>query len=181
MRPATVEDALAICELHVAAWQRAYRGIVPDRVLEALTVESKLEQRRALLAAGERTNLVAERGGAVIGWSAFGPGRDDDAGGAGELYAIYVHPDHWRGGAGRALLVASEAGLAEEGYGRATLWVLRDNVRTRAFYEAGGWRADGTGTEHVFDGAAVPSVRYARTLVSGQGRPSPTDAPSTRP
>lgn len=181
LRAATVDDALAICELHVAAWKRAYRGIVPDRVLDALTVESKLDQRRALLAANERRNFVAEQGGVVIGWSAFGTSRDADANGAGELYAIYVHPRHWGCGAGRALLAASETGLLEDGFERAALWVLRDNSRTRSFYEFNGWSHDGSQTEHVFDGASVASVRYAKALVTGPDPAASTVAPSTRP
>ena len=37
----------------------------------------------------------------------YGPCRDDDLPDAGEIYAIYAHPDHWSTGLGRALLPAA--------------------------------------------------------------------------
>ena len=45
----------------------------------------------------------------------------------GELYAINVRPDWWGVGAGRALLAAVNAGLAEFGYRRAVPWVMPGN------------------------------------------------------
>jgi hypothetical protein len=36
VRRATLDDAPAIARVHVAAWQRAYRGQMPDAVLDGL-------------------------------------------------------------------------------------------------------------------------------------------------
>ena len=41
-----------------------------------------------------------------------------------------------------------------------TLWVLTGNSRARAFYEAMGWKYDGTAREHLAWGIQVPEVRY---------------------
>ena len=41
------------------------------------------------------------------------------------------------------MIIAAEAAMAELGFGSAMLWVLEDNARARAFYEAAGWRPDG--------------------------------------
>jgi hypothetical protein len=54
--------------------------------------------------------------------------------------------------------------LAEAGFTSAILWVLTTNDRARRFYEAGGWRRDGTErTEHM-SGARVDEVRYRREV-----------------
>ena len=73
----------------------------------------------------------------IVGFASVGPSRDER--GIGELYAIYVEPDQWSTGAGRALIERAEERL-RHAYGEATLWVLEDNPRARAFYERGGWQ-----------------------------------------
>jgi hypothetical protein len=39
VRPATPDDADAIASVHVRSWQAAYRGIVPDAMLDALSIQ----------------------------------------------------------------------------------------------------------------------------------------------
>ena len=83
---------------------------------------------------------MAEGRGRTLGFVSVGPSRDEH--GVGELYAIYVDPDEWSRGAGRALIVRAEERLAEQ-YAEATLWVLEENPRARRFYESAGWQPDG--------------------------------------
>ncbi len=111
---------------------------------------------------------MAVDGERVVGFVTFGPPRPDEDPCVGELYAIYVDPDHWGAGYGRALIAAAERGLREAGYGEAVLWVLASNARSRRFYEIAGWSADGaTKTEHAVWGRPVElhEVRYRKRLV----------------
>ena len=41
IRRPTVDDAPDIASIHVSAWQAAYRGIVPDAFLDALSVDQR--------------------------------------------------------------------------------------------------------------------------------------------
>ncbi len=75
---------------------------------------------------------------------AFGPCRDEDAAGAGELFALYIDPARWRTGAGRALLHAARERLRELGFPEAVLWVLCGNDAAERFYAADGWSRDGS-------------------------------------
>ena len=50
---------------------------------------------------------MCEDDGHVVGFASTGPSRDEDE--LGELYAIYVEPDAWSTGAGRALMIAAES------------------------------------------------------------------------
>ena len=80
-----------------------------------------------------------------------------------ELYALYVHPDWWSTGTGRALMDRSLARVCAAGYMSITLWVLRDNARARRFYGRAGFAADGA--RHVLDDlGGVTEIRYRRTL-----------------
>ena len=104
VRTATIADADAITDAHVAAWQTAYRGIMPDRYLDDLANDraSRAARHRIYIARPDdpRTfDLVAEYDGDVVGWLSGGPSRDDDGSvSTGEVSAIYIHPDYWQGG-----------------------------------------------------------------------------------
>jgi GNAT superfamily N-acetyltransferase len=110
--------------------------------------------------AGSAT-LVVDAEGELAGFAHVGPARDDDCG---ELYAIYVDPDHWGAGLGRALIVEAEQRLEAAGFAEAILWVLDDNPRARRFYEAAGWRADGGTKRDTFLETEIEEVRYRKAL-----------------
>ncbi|MBU7598358.1 GNAT family N-acetyltransferase [Streptomyces sp. P38-E01] len=61
---------------------------------------------------------------------------------AGELYAFYVHPRHWRHGLGGALMDAALRRWTQNGVRAAVLWVYERNASARAFYEHHGWHFD---------------------------------------
>jgi ribosomal protein S18 acetylase RimI-like enzyme len=173
IRPATVADVEAIARLHVAAWQVAYRGLLPDDYLGGLDWEERAESRRAQLAdqaLGVRI-LVAEDDQAVVGFIAWGPVRDGGGpdGDVAEIYALYVDPRAWGRGHGRALIRQAVADLPPTG--ELVLWVLAANARARAFYERSGFAADGGTAMIEIGGAALPEVRYR--YGGGQGARPP--------
>jgi hypothetical protein len=49
--------------------------------------------------------------------------------------------------------------------------VLETNERARSFYEAAGWRWDGTTSAHRFDCAERPIVRYTFRLSTAPAPP----------
>ena len=156
IRPGTAADAEATARVQVETWQAAYAHILPRDRLMALSVEERAGMHRL------HPPLVAEVEGEVVGFVAVG--RTHDQGGDGELYAIYVHPEHWGAGVGRALLEAGEQRLRELGHCVAHLWVLEDNPRARRFYELAGWVNDGATRPVTVFGVDVPEVRYSKKL-----------------
>jgi GNAT superfamily N-acetyltransferase len=170
VRVATVGDARAIAEAHIAAWLIAYRGIMPDSYLDDLASDmaGQVARRRVHIARPDEPrlfNLVAERDGKVVGWLAAGPCRDDDRHETqAEIWAVYVHPDAWRTGAGGALMTAAIERLSTEGYTEASLWVFEENPRARGFYERYGWRTDGASQIFERDGSQAIEIRYRRRL-----------------
>jgi GNAT superfamily N-acetyltransferase len=156
IRAGTPADAEAVGRLHVRTWQAAYPHVFPPERLAELSVERLTAQWR------ESPPFVAEAEGTVVGFVSVGASRDSDANG--ELFAIYVDPDHWGTGVGRALIAAGEQRLRELGLTDVILWVLEDNPRARRFYEQAGWHADGTSRPITFRGIEVPEVRYRKRL-----------------
>ncbi|MFH9674253.1 GNAT family N-acetyltransferase [Streptomyces sp. NPDC017405] len=163
IRAMALADCDRVSEIRVRGWQHAYRGLVPGPYLDALDVRADAGRRRERFARGDSpvANLVAERGGRVLGWAAVGPHREAGADPRdAELYALYVDPAHLGGGIGRALLAASAERCA--GRARMFLWVLEGNAPARRFYERAGFRPDGAEDTFEASGVPVPELRYVR-------------------
>jgi GNAT superfamily N-acetyltransferase len=108
--------------------------------------------------------LMAEEDGELLGFSACGESRDEDAApGVGEVRSLFVAAGRWGQGVGRALTAAALDSLRERGCTEATVWSFAANERANAFYEADGFTRDGAErTEEVW--ADLLEVRYRRSL-----------------
>jgi ribosomal protein S18 acetylase RimI-like enzyme len=159
IRIAQLSDAAAIAEVQVAAWHAAYRGLIPDAMLDAFTVEvrrAKWKQNLSTVDPGEPRTTVLERSGRLLGFASVGRSRHEP--GSGEVWALYVHPDAWSTGAGRALLDHGLVYLGDAGFERVMLRVLPENARAIRFYQQAGFRLDGAGGEE----AGLPHLRMVR-------------------
>jgi GNAT superfamily N-acetyltransferase len=148
VRRAVADDARAIAEVQVAGWEAAYRGLVPDAVLNALTVPVRTARWTELLAQGSET-YVTEGGFCSV----IRPARDASA--PVELAALYVAPPRWGRGLGRAL-VDNALSRADD----VTLWVFAQNDRARTFYAALGFADDNA--QAVDPGTGVLEIRMRR-------------------
>jgi len=170
IREPVPSDASALGRLHAEAWHVAYDGHMPAELLAGITVERRTAMWERITASPrpERQRIaIADLGGTAVGFAWTGPCRDEDSPqGAGELYAINVHPGSWRSGVGTALLEAAHTALATEGFPTAVLWVLPTNDRARRFYERHDWFADGAARDEESNGFIVPEVRYTRRFQS---------------
>jgi RimJ/RimL family protein N-acetyltransferase len=171
VRPAQVDDAARISEIHVLGWQGGYQGLLPQDYLDGMQADGeRLERWTRRLGSADWSRggtLVADSGdGQLAGFANVGQSRDDDAaaGKVGEVVAIYLAPDSWGQGLGRELMAAALARLTRLGYDEVTLWVLDTNARARRFYEAAGFRPDGTLKVDNSLGFPLREVRYRRSL-----------------
>lgn len=159
IRPASPDDALAIETIRVNGWRSAYRHVFPAADLDALSIDAERWRSRLHVPPPGWSTVVCEDDGRVVGFASTGPSRDEDE--IGELYAIYVDPEAWSTGAGRALMTAAEERLATE-WDAALLWVLEENPRARGFYERAGWAPDGVRKAEERFGVRAPEVRYRK-------------------
>src|SRR5438034_4414895 len=110
LRLARPDDAEAIERIRVRGWQVAYRHVFPPAELDAMRVDRS--RWTEWLSRPELGNVcfVAEDEGGLLGWATAGPSAFPDR--FGELHGLYVDPERWRLGAGRALLARAEEELA---------------------------------------------------------------------
>jgi ribosomal protein S18 acetylase RimI-like enzyme len=172
VRHARDEDAQGIAEIHVRSWQTAYRDILPDELLNGLSVSERESRWRALLGAGEGLwlTLVAEGDDDLVGFcSVATPSRDADAAGrTAEIGALYVNPGHWRRGAGGAMLTAALAELGEHRFRDVILWVLPENQTALAFYRRFGFEVE-KGVEKIEERSGRPVLRLRANLPPALG------------
>lgn len=166
IRTATPADADEMVQVRTASWRAAYAGLVDADVLAALPEEASeryvrhLAQKRPL-----ELTLVAEKGPYVIAFAVFTWDHDEadeeDAGPGvpGEVQAIYVHPDRWGRGAGRALMNEGVRWLTEQGLAPVRVWMLEGSEISRRFYERYGFEADGARKNAELSGASFPCER----------------------
>jgi len=141
---------------------------MPDAVIAALDLNSRRRLWREALSREPRPGyavFVAEHNGAVVGFVSVGAWREGEeiVEDVGELFAIYVSPERWGTGAGRALIERAEWSMRESGFTDARLWVLEGNERAERFYRAAGWKENGRRVD-IVRGAELPELLYRRAL-----------------
>ena len=137
-RPATPGDAEAVALLHADSWRRFYRGAFADSYLDG-----DLETERRTVWAGrlaDPTSAVTVIAEDELGFAGFvHVALDHDAEYGSLLDNLHVMYDRQRSGIGRALLVrAAEGVVAHAARPTFYLWVLEQNTRAQAFYQAQG-------------------------------------------
>jgi ribosomal protein S18 acetylase RimI-like enzyme len=142
IRVATLDDAPGLGNMHVASWRETYAGILPDKMLSSLSVEGRVAMWDQFLrqptTSSSTVVYLAERGGSILGFGSCGAQRTEnlkDRGYDGEFSAIYVLSAFQGQGIGARLLGKMSLDLIARGFGAAALWVLRENLRARRFYE----------------------------------------------
>jgi len=164
VRRATTQDDNAIEHVRVAAWQVAYRQLLPPGYFDGWDYDGIIEARRGNTSPHVSRWVAIEPSGELSGFVIVGPSRDEDLDDlvlTGEIYSLYVAPAYWGTGTGQDLMATALATLAP--YDRVTLWVLRDNPRARAFYSRSGFEPDGTEQDaHLPRRLVLPEVRYRR-------------------
>ena len=166
LRRGRPEDAAALARVHVESWRAAYAGLLPDRYLVEMSFArwagfwAELLSRRSAV---EPVFVADVQQFGVVGFCTCGRIRQKGwprrLWRGGEVYTLYVDPDHQGCGYGRALLQRALKHLRDKGASVAVVWVLAGNP-ARFFYEALGARhVAARGTR--FAGRPVQELGYA--------------------
>lgn len=108
-------------------------------------LERSREWLRSRLRLGESVAFVANRGGAMIGFTQLYPMYSSvRTARTWILNDLFVSPAVRRSGAGRALLDAAAQFAREDGAMGISLETMHDNAAARALYLAAGWNEDTT-------------------------------------
>ena len=145
IRSAIPEDAEFIGAIRVAAWQVAYRGVMPDAYLASLDQGANLDSLRTALRAETPpfTLRVAEIEGQPVAFSILGKPRYEADPSTAELWALNVHPKHWRRGSGQQLVKQALLDAKDQKSASVELWCIQGNIAAQRLYEACGVHPSG--------------------------------------
>lgn len=157
-RKAVPGDAPQMAALITLAWQKAYRGILSDALLDGRSAAEGAQRiREGMETRPEFDYYVLTLEQRVTGVSVVCPSNDADLPQAAAIQVFYIHPDFQRQGLGRSLMRHTLAAIRQGGAHQILLWVLTENHSARAFYEAAGFTADGAEK-------TLPSLENAHTV-----------------
>lgn len=130
------EDIEQIVDLQIEGWQNAYRGIIDNNYLDNMDRKVKIEKRRKDY--NKNGFIVAERDSKIVGYSRFVNNTKFtievvffDC----ELLALYVKASIKGQGIGTLLFNEVKKRQKQDGKMHMILWCLKDNNKSRKFYE----------------------------------------------
>lgn len=170
IRYANMNDSSVLGLIHSESWKVAYKGIVPDSVLDNMSVEKGEKKFYDSFINGLERNVIAFKNNQAAGFMCLGKCRDEDLDSSyGEIWGIYLLPSFWRQGIGKELLQWGINDLRNKGYNKISLWVLEENINARKFYEKMGFVHDGTVKELDFS-KPLNEYRYVSDTALQNGK-----------
>tara|TARA_B100000508_G_scaffold137542_2_gene132264 strand:+ start:658 stop:1200 length:543 start_codon:yes stop_codon:yes gene_type:complete len=130
-----------LARIHLASKLPAEKGIVDPEYLASFSQEIYEEKWTRFLQAEDAQQYMLFDEGVAVGLISFGKLRTAPSGTSkirplysSEIYAIYIHPDHFQKGYGKALFKKAVQKLREEKHKSLCLWALEKNKNAGAFY-----------------------------------------------
>ncbi len=162
VREASLPDTTGIARVHVDGWRNAYRGIVPENILDGLSYEQKERQWEETFRRTTHQEFVyvaEDETGHIIGFASGGPALDNnDFQYRGELFTLYILETYQRQGLGHRLFFQVVERLLTLELTSMLIWVLAENP-ARRFYEALGGNLVKTGNYEI-KGVKLQQVAY---------------------
>ena len=137
IRKAIKSDLNGIIRVNVETWKTAYKGVVPDKYIQAFAnrTKDKMWRKQLMNMIEENIFLIAERNNhEIVGFVIGGLERSKHPNYEGELMGIYILEDYQRQGIGKALIRRVVKELIKMGINNMLVWVLENNPY-RAYYD----------------------------------------------
>lgn len=154
-------DADALAYIQTESWKAAFKGIIDAEMLEKCTNIVKVRAMYQRLLDENKGNgyilTFDDKPHCIAYWDSA---RDLELTGKAELICIHSLPDNWHKGFGSKMMDMVLEDIKKSGYSEVVLWVFRDNIRARAFYEAKGFVLNDV-TKVAFDSE---EVLYSKVL-----------------
>lgn len=169
VRQAQIKDAKGLAEVHVLSWKKTYHGLIHQEILDNLSIDTSTSRWEKMLTNNdpEVTVIVAVQENKIIGWASYGVNRDEDVSkDTGEIRGIYAHPDYLGIGVGSKMMEYALEKLIDQGYNKATLWVLTTNTNAREWYTKKGWIIEGKTKVEKRGEHELHETRYIKDLSS---------------
>ncbi len=154
-------DADRLAYIQTESWKATFKGIIDAEMLDKCTNIVKATNMYQKLLDENKGNgyllTVDDKPYCIAYWDSA---RDLELTGKAELICIHNLPNNWHKGFGSKMMDVVLEDIKKSGYSEVVLWVFRDNLRARAFYEKNGFVLSGV-TKPAFD---TEEVLYSKFL-----------------
>lgn len=166
LRDGTPEDAEAVEAVHYSSREAVYKDRTADWPPPGLDRSGRIARWKRWLSDPQIVSIVAIEEGQLAGFCTIRPSGDADADSnqVAEMPTLYVRPESWGHGLGRALCDEAIARSIASGFRDLTLWVLDMNTQATGFYEAFGFAPDGSSKVDEATSESLVAHRYRISL-----------------
>ena len=152
------KDARILKNIHVRAYQKCYRGFLPDEYLDSLVVNDDIVERTARHI--EKTECYfVELDSKKVAFVYLDYPKENEQ--QFEIMAIYVHPDNQKKGVGRFLIDELTQMKKKEGFKQVIAWTIKEGPSVGFYEKAGFKQVDGKSNFWKFD---IPLVCFMKDL-----------------
>jgi GNAT superfamily N-acetyltransferase len=162
IRNATLDDVDDLAEIHVDAWEAAYRGILPDELIDERDFEMRRRTWRERLPKMPVPEFVrvGVLDGRVVAFFEGEPNEDDPEVVDGR--ALYLRSDVQGMGIGTHMRLDYLRTAKDYGFRTLTFWIVKENEQARRFYAGPEWEQ--TGRERPMEGGKFHEIEFALDL-----------------
>lgn len=134
-REAGVAECEAVAKVHVRSWQESFAGLVPQSVMDRITVESRINAFEKRFQTDYYRMFVAEVADlGIVGFADCGLPREEIDSYQAELYAIFLLPEFQGSGVGRRLFSLCLEAVVKSG--KSSMYLLAFEASPyRPFYD----------------------------------------------
>ena len=97
------DDLFAVSRVYEESWREAYRGLLPQEYLNSIPLGKWVPY----LEQAGRESLLLLKGEKIVGTASCCASRTPELAGWGEIVSLYLLPEYWGNGWGKALLSAA--------------------------------------------------------------------------
>ncbi|GKU24419.1 GNAT family N-acetyltransferase [Clostridium folliculivorans] len=163
IRYASLKDSDVLGKVHSESSHAAFKSIIPEDVLnEVFSIERRTKRFVSELTEGSPRTAIVFEDNEPAGLLSFGKcryGNNDNS--WVEIWRVYLTPTYWGSGAAKELIEWGIDEIQKDNFMNIELWVLKENIRARNFYEKMGFKHDNT-IQITNVGKELSELRYIK-------------------
>ena len=153
-------DSISASRIYAMGWKAGYRGMLSEGLLASIPLDRWVDAFNENYITKRFELAILSADGEDVGAGAYGRSRDYEEDGTGEITSIYFLEKAWGKGYSRELMDFIIRRLNEAGFHRIHVWVLKENLRARRFYEKCGFTPTGREKRSSCGPEEVTNIEY---------------------
>jgi L-amino acid N-acyltransferase YncA len=160
IRDATLDDVDDIAEIHVEAWEKTYRGVMPDELIESRNVEFRKRNWSERLPDLPKDEFVRVGilDGRVVAFS-NGAHAENEAEDTAIGRLLYMRNDLKGHGIGTHMRLDMIREMKKRNFKTVIFWIVKGNEDAERFYADPQWKR--TGVERPMEGGEFTEIQFA--------------------